>query len=237
MSTISSMGSSMNSMSLNATNMSRPSPQQMFNKVDSDKSGTIDKVELSAFATQLKSDTGIEINVDNSLTTYDANGDNALSQDEMDAMMKDSMPVPPSPPPMMGGTQKMEPPNKEEMFSSIDSDSSGTINEDELTTFLEQLKEDTGVELNAADSISTYDTNGDGELSQDEMDTMMQANMPPPPSSSTASSSSSSSSSSTEQAINAYNQNSGKEDLLKILMSMLDNDSSNSLQSSLNIKG
>lgn len=234
MSSIGSLGSSMSMTSTAA--MKRPDRQQMFNKVDTDGGGTIDKVELSAFAKGLKEKTGIEINTEEALTTYDADGDSALSQEEMDAMMAASMPVPPPPPMMQDGetqgmpedgmrTMGMRPPNKEEMFSKIDSDSSGTINADELTSFLEQLKEDTGIELNAEDALATYDTDGDGALSMEEMDNMMAANMPEPPP--TVSS----------KAITAYNQNSGEDDLMATLLSMLGESTDDETYSALNVKG
>lgn len=224
MSSISGLGSTMNMMG--TANMNRPDKQQMFNKVDTDGGGTIDKVELSTLAKELLEKTGVEINVDEAMTTYDTDGDSALSQEEMDEMMKASMPVPP-PPPMMGETEGMEPPDKAEMFASIDTDSSGAISEEELTTFLEQLKEDTGIERDAEEALTSYDTDGDGVLSQEEMDGMMAANMPEPPSAPPVS----------EQAISAYNQNSGEEDLLSTLLSTLDDNSDEENSSLLNIKG
>ena len=208
MSIISSLGSSLTTL-LNTTATQRPSREQMFSKVDSDGGGTVDKVELSAFAKALQEKTGIEINAEDALTTYDADGDGGLSQDEMDTMMQASMP---SPLPM-GGMQAMgmAPPDKEEMFSSIDTDGNGEVSESELTAFAEKLADDTGFELNLDEAMATYDTDGNSELSQEEMDTMMQAEMPAPPPPPPVS----------EEALAAYGQNSGEDDLLSSLLSML----------------
>ncbi|MBV5305827.1 MAG: EF-hand domain-containing protein [Desulfobulbaceae bacterium] len=206
MSIISGMGSSLSTL-LNTSATQRPTREQMFSKVDSDGGGTVDKVELSAFAKALQQETGIEMNAEEALTTYDADGDGGLSQEEMDTMMQASMP----PPPPMGGMQAMgmAPPDKEEMFSSIDTDGNGEVSESELTTFAEKLAEDTGFELNLDEAIATYDTDGDNALSEEEMDTMMQAEMPapPPPVS--------------EEALAAYGQNTGEDDLISTLLSML----------------
>ncbi|MCK9293572.1 MAG: EF-hand domain-containing protein [Desulfobulbaceae bacterium] len=207
MSTISSLGSSMGTM-MNAMAMQRPDKQQMFGKVDTDGSGAVDQTELASFAEGLSEQTGIEINAEEALSAYDADGDGALSQQEMEAMMGAYMPPPPIMPAAgeesgdtaMNPGSMPPPPDKEEMFNSIDADGSGTIDESELASFVDQLAEDTGIELNAEDALSTYDTDGDGALSQEEMDTMMTASMPspppPPPS----------------QVIAAYNQNSGGSD-------------------------
>jgi len=224
MSTISSLGSSLMTM-LNATSTQRPGKEQMFSKVDADGGGTIDKVELSDFAKELSAKTGIEIDAEEALSTYDADGDGGLSQEEMDTMMKAEMPPPP-----MGGMQAMggmEPPDKEEMFSEIDTDGSGGIDETELTAFAEKLAEDTGFELNLDEVIAAYDEDGDSALSQEEMDTMMKAEMPAPPPM-------------PEQALAAYGQNSGEDDLLNTLLSMLGSNTESdeeSIYNALNIKG
>lgn len=208
MSIISGMGSSLSTL-LNTTATQRPTREQMFSKVDSDGGGTVDKVELSAFAKALQEETGIEMNAEEALTTYDADGDGGLSQEEMDTMMQASMP----PPPPMGGMQAMgmAPPDKEEMFSSIDTDGNGEVSESELTTFADKLAEDTGFELNLDEAIATYDADGDNALSEEEMDTMMQAEMPAPPPPPPVS----------EEALAAYGQNTGEDDLLSTLLSML----------------
>ncbi len=225
MSTVSSLGSSLTTLQ-NTTATQRPGREQMFKKMDSNGGGTVDKVELSAFAKTLQEKTGFQINADEALTTYDVDGDGGLSRKEMDTMTQASMPPPPS-----GGmgAMGMTPPKKEEMFSSIDTDGNGGVNQSELITFAEKLAEDTGYELNLDEAMATYDTDGDNSLSQEEMDTMMQTEVPAPPSPPPMS----------EQALAAYGQNSGEDDLLSTLLSMLSGSEESEEQSayaSVNIK-
>jgi Ca2+-binding EF-hand superfamily protein len=203
MSTISSLGNFMGMMR-NALAMQRPDQQQMFNKVDTDASGTVDQTELTSFAEGFNEKTGIEINTEKALSTNDTDGDGGLSQEEMEAMMGAYMP---SPPIMPATGRKSDgngmnpasrpPPDKQEMWDNIDTDASGTIDETELTSFVEQLAQDTGIEINAEDALAAYDANGDGTLSQEEMDSMMTANMPSSPSHPSS------------QVIAAYNRNTG----------------------------
>jgi Ca2+-binding EF-hand superfamily protein len=207
MSTVNSLCSSLTTLQ-STTAMQRPGREQMFKKMDSNGGGTVDKVELSAFAKTLQEKTGVEINAEKSLTTYDADGDGGLSRKEMDTMMQASMP----PPPTGGmGAMGMTPPNREEMFSSIDTDGNGGVNQSELASFAEKLAGDTGFELNLDEAMVTYDTDGDSALSQEEMGTMMQTERPAPPPPPPMS----------EQALAAYGQNSGEDDLLSTLLSML----------------
>lgn len=188
MSTISNMGSSMG-MLMNAMSMQRPDKAQMFGKVDTDASGTVDQTELASFAEQLAQDTGIEIDTEEALSSYDEDGDGGLSQEEMEAMMAAYMPAQP----MMFGTGQAPgaggmgagamppPPDKEEMFANIDTDGSGTVDETELASFIEDLAEKTGIEIDAEEALATYDEDGDGGLSQTELESMMAANMPSSP--------------------------------------------------------
>ena len=219
MSTISGLGSSM-SMMMNAAAMQRPDKQQMFGKIDTDGGGTVDQSELTSFVEGLNQKTGMEINAEEALSTYDADGDGGLSQEEMEAMMSAYMPAPPiMPAPAAQESDEtgmnfaaMQPPDKEEMFGEVDTDGSGTVDETELASFVEQLAADTGMELNAEDALATYDADGDGALSQEEMDTMMAENMPKPPSM-------------PAQAIAAYTKNSGNSDndMMATLLAMLGN--------------
>jgi len=175
---------------MNALAMQRPDQQQMFGKVDTDGSGAVDQSELTSFAAGLSEQTGIEINAEEALSAFDANGDGALSQEEMEAMMGAYMPPPPIMPAageesggsgMNFASMPPPPPDKAEMFNSIDADGSGTIDESELTSFIDELARNTGIEINAEEALASYDADGDGALSPDEMDTMMAATMPPPP--------------------------------------------------------
>lgn len=186
MSTINGLGSSMNMM-MQAMSMQRPDKEQMFGKVDTDGSGVVEESELAAFVADIEEKTEITVDTEQALADYDEDGDGGLSQEELEAMLGTYLPAPPmmgdetdgqgpSMPGPMGG-----PPNPEELFASIDTDSSGTVNSEELTAFLEELAEKTGIELDSEEAISTYDSDGDGELSAEELKQMMEDSMPRPP--------------------------------------------------------
>ena len=87
MSNISGISSILSSILIQGT-QSRPDPAQKFKELDTDSNGGLDKTELSAMAKELSKMTGKTLNVDDAITTYDANNDGLLSQDEMGAMMQ-----------------------------------------------------------------------------------------------------------------------------------------------------
>jgi len=69
------------------------------------------------------------------------------------------------------------------MFAKVDTDGSGGVDQTELGSMLSDISEKTGVSLgDAKELFSQMDSNSDGSLSSDELDTGMQALMPPPPS-------------------------------------------------------
>ena len=64
----------------------------MFNKMDADGSGGLDKDELSGLAQKISEDTGEETTSQSLIDKYDENGDGVLSADELQAMMEDLKP-------------------------------------------------------------------------------------------------------------------------------------------------
>lgn len=70
------------------------------------------------------------------------------------------------------------------MFAKVDTDSSGSVNADELQTMLDKVSEHTGVSFqkSAQELLTAMDGNSDGALSSDELAQGMQSIMPPPPS-------------------------------------------------------
>ena len=155
----------------------------LFTKVDSNEDGSIDTTEFSELAKKLSEDTGTTIDTGEAFSTYDANGDGSLSKDELDAFMKDNAPAPPD---GMGGMgrmnmQSMQQNMLSDLFSKIDSNSDSGIDSTEFAEFTSKISEDTGTTINADDAFSTYDANGDGSLSKDELDAFMKDNAPPPP--------------------------------------------------------
>ena len=68
------------------------------------------------------------------------------------------------------------------MFAKVDADSSGSVDQTELSSMLSDISPKTGVTLDAKKLFSSMDSNSDGSLSSDELAQGMQSVMPPPPS-------------------------------------------------------
>jgi Ca2+-binding EF-hand superfamily protein len=188
----------------------------LFNKVDSNGSGSIDKAEFSDFAKKLAEMSGSSINADQAFSAYDANGDGSLSANELDKFMKDNAPAPPS-----GGMQSMEH-GPDNLFSKIDGDSSGGISKSEFSKFADKMSQDSGTSINADTVFSTYDTNNDGTLSKDELGSFMKDNAPAPPSSQM------------QKAMSAYDSSSGSNQISQLLDSLTSSASSSDASSTNN---
>lgn len=78
--------------------------------------------------------------------------------------------------------QGMQPrPDPAQKFNEIDTDGNGGLDKVELSAMAKELAAKTGKTLDVDESISSYDSNSDGRLDQDEMDTMMHEVLGPPP--------------------------------------------------------
>lgn len=69
----------------------------------------------------------------------------------------------------------------EGLFSRIDSNSDNSVDETELSSFLEDISTISGQSFNIDEVLSTYDTDGDGSLNKDELQSFMKENVQPPP--------------------------------------------------------
>jgi hypothetical protein len=66
-------------------------------------------------------------------------------------------------------------------FAKADLDSNGSVDKSELQSLLDQLSNKSGQSLGSADTLLTkMDSNGDGSLSSDELDTGMKSLLPQP---------------------------------------------------------
>lgn len=70
---------------------------------------------------------------------------------------------------------------QQNLFSKIDSNSSGGVDKAEFSDFAKNLSKLSGKSINVDDTFSTYDANKDGALSSDEMKSFMNDNAPAPP--------------------------------------------------------
>ena len=92
---ISSYGSYMSYQQIQAMQQQR-GPAEMFNKVDTDRSGGISQTELETLAESISGKTGQTIDTEDAVSTYDTDGDRELSDEELRAFLDDSGLEPPS---------------------------------------------------------------------------------------------------------------------------------------------
>jgi Ca2+-binding EF-hand superfamily protein len=153
----------------------------LYQKVDSDSSGSIDQTEFSAFALQMAEMSGATVDAEALFTQYDADSDGSLSTEELDSFMKENAPPPP-PPGGMGGPQGLM------SALSETEDSDGSITESEWSAFAQNLSAESSESIAATESsestaaediVAAYDTDGDGLLSSGELDSFMKENPPP----------------------------------------------------------
>ena len=72
------------------------------------------------------------------------------------------------------GSSSMQRPDPIEMFKKTDSDSNGGVSQTELQSLADAMKEKTGTTLDvSSDSFNSYDSDGDGSLSGDELKTVL----------------------------------------------------------------
>jgi len=179
---INSIGSAFSNTGQMAGMGRRPSPAEMFSKIDEDGSGGLDQAELSDLATKLSEMTGEDVDAEELLSEYDTDQDGQLSEEETQALMDDHRPEgPPS-----GGMGAMQgpPPDLSQLFSDADEDDDGSLNETEAQGIADMISDATGEDMAVEDLMAAYDEDGDGILSEEETLAALEANRPegPPPS-------------------------------------------------------
>jgi Ca2+-binding EF-hand superfamily protein len=184
------------------------SKEQIFNRMDQDGNGGIDKSELAAVLEKMSEKTGTTVDTDQLFSQYNSDDDKELSQDETKNLMESlrteasqlggmqAMPGMMGMGGMQGGPPPGPPPDSEQMFKDTDTDSSGGVSQDELQALLDKTKSSTGQSTDVLELFETYDSDGDGELNADEtksaLESLMSSNqdaggmremgpMPPPP--------------------------------------------------------
>ena len=122
--------------------------------------------------------------------------------------------------------ERQPPPPDQDVFQMTDTDCDGMVSESELTILTEAIEETTGTVINLEDALSNFDEDQDGALTGEELKGLMDSSgfspfamppndngeamrMPPPPPSS-------------EQAVSAYAQNSGQDQLEQLIQILQD---------------
>jgi Ca2+-binding EF-hand superfamily protein len=154
----------------------RPDPAEMFNKIDSDGSGGISQPELDTFVQNISSKVGNTIDTTGAVSTYDADGNGELSRGELKSFMEATMA--PSRHMMRIGHGHG---HRGGLFKALDTDGSGGISQDELDQWAGAVSDKTGTTINTAGAVSTYDADGNGELSRGELKSFMEASGVKPP--------------------------------------------------------
>jgi len=146
--------------------------QKMFKKLDTDSSGGIDETELAA----ISGSSGTS-DISKIFSKMDTNGDGSIDESENESALQKLSEKMEAAFSKMGSSGKMEPPSgpppsADEMFSSIDTDGSGGISEEEFS----QISQSDG----NGPQFGDIDTDGNGEISETENADFMEKMGPPP---------------------------------------------------------
>ncbi len=167
------MINNVNSSSYDRAAMTFRLAQKMFNKIDSNSDGGIDKSELEAIAGSSST-----TDISQLFSKMDTNSDGKIDESENESALKKLAQKMESAFSRMNGAGGIKgppplPPNASEMFSKLDTDSNGGISEDEFNAV---AKNGDG----NGPQFSDIDTDGDGSVSEAENEEYMK-NMGPPP--------------------------------------------------------
>jgi Ca2+-binding EF-hand superfamily protein len=132
--------------------------QVLFNKMDQNGDGTIDKTELESIV----SESGLD--ADDIFSKLDTDEDGTIAQTEFENALSALRTQGPPPPPLRANMEM----NPEGIFNKIDEDDDGSITKGELTSFIEQNVFD-------IDKIfEEVDADNNGVISRSESDTHLQ---------------------------------------------------------------
>lgn len=98
MTTISSVSSAWSSASVQRAPRAGPSPERLLSKIDADGSGGVDSTELQGLLDDVSKKTGVASTTSAAdlITQYDSNGDGSLNADELGKTVQSVLPPPPS---------------------------------------------------------------------------------------------------------------------------------------------
>jgi len=147
----------------------KPNLSELFAELDTDSSGILTSDEdPQSLLDKLSEMTGMSENLEAFLNTYDTDGVEGLSEDEVIAALEANRPQGPPPPP--GGMGR---PDETEMVDAADADGNGIIDEDEAEALVDIINNATGSTLTAADLIDEYAENSEGLTTTEAVAAMM----------------------------------------------------------------
>ncbi|WP_448871346.1 hypothetical protein [Desulfobulbus propionicus] len=155
----------------------KPDLSQLVAQLDTDSSGSLESGEIQNLADAISGATGVSVDLEEFLTTYNTDGVDGLSQEEAVTALAAN---PPQGPPPSGGMAR---PDESDMVSSADTNEDSVISEEEAASLVDIINTANGSSLHVEDFLSEYDTDGEEGLSTDEAIAAMEANRPegPPP--------------------------------------------------------
>ena len=139
----------------------RPSPAEMFAKMDTNGDGSVDKAEFTAFGKQMAAKMGKADKSEEIFAKIDTDGDGKISQSENDAFVSQMQSaMPPSP----NGAGE----NPKDMFAKMDTNGDSYVDKTEFEAFFQQMANKTESTDTSDDLFSQIDTDGDGKISKSE---------------------------------------------------------------------
>ena len=156
----------------------------MFKQIDTDGDGGINQAELTSMAEAFNEMTGNTIDVEGAIDTYDTDGDGSLSQEEMKAFMEENVP----PPDLNSGMQGMQNVAANSLMDVLgnsedeeEEDAVFNLDQAQMRMMAQEFSDTTKEFMGVDELMSAYDSDEDGVLNQDELETMMNEMPPPPP--------------------------------------------------------
>ncbi|MBK7092025.1 MAG: EF-hand domain-containing protein [bacterium] len=149
-----------------ATTMStRPRPEEMFAKMNTNGDEYVDKAEFSSFHQQLTGKTDDAGRLDEMFAKIDTDGDGKISKAEDTAFLA-SMKDRPAPPP----SEDSEENPFGEIFSAMDVNGDGSVDKTELESYLLKLTDQAEPKNSSDELFAMIDSDGDGTISKSEND-------------------------------------------------------------------
>lgn len=148
---------------------------QIISQFDEDEDEVLSETEFSSFASDLSEKIGQDIDAEELFAQLDEDEDGSVSEAELEELSQGNRP------PMMGSGPKPPPPGAmtEEVMSSFDEDEDEALSETEFSSFVSDLSEKIGQDIDAQELFAQMDEDEDGSVTEAEMEEYNQEKRPP----------------------------------------------------------